>query len=182
MEWGLDAARPEHVVDLSRSVAEIETRLIKIGMTARAAGYAFPSITSLILYALATSAASTRNDATAVNASTPPSTSVIKLTQDQLMPVEMALQMVWAIPDEVLLQGDEPTSRWVADNLAGPNIEAVPDVKNRGAFGCFLALGVAIGTTLVPATKLLGLKRAIAAAGGLAKVAKLLTTGEILLQ
>lgn len=77
--------------------------------------------------------------------------------------VEELLYIVDSIPDEVLAEGDEATAEWVWEKY--PNTTVVPYWATEAA--CAGAIAWAIGSTLIPAAKILKIKRYIQRLGGL---------------
>lgn len=76
--------------------------------------------------------------------------------------IEQLLTAIDSIPDEVLAEGDEATAEWVQENLASKEI--VPYIATEVA--CAGAILWAIGSTLLPVAKIIKIKKAIKALGG----------------
>ncbi|MDO4252113.1 MAG: hypothetical protein Q4C74_02580 [Rothia sp. (in: high G+C Gram-positive bacteria)] len=80
------------------------------------------------------------------------------------------LRAIDQIPESVLLEGDEATQRWVAANLGRDLGMATPN----GFLECSGAILLAIGTTAIPAAKILKIKRYMNALGGTTEAIKIL--------
>ncbi|MBK4152473.1 hypothetical protein GWO62_04665 [Corynebacterium macginleyi] len=78
--------------------------------------------------------------------------------------VEQLLTAIDSIPDEVLAEGDEATAEWVQENLISKEKEIVPYIATEVA--CAGAILWAIGSTLLPVAKIIKIKKAIKALGG----------------
>lgn len=83
---------------------------------------------------------------------------------------EELLRAIDRIPENVLLEGDEATQRWVAANLGHNLGMATPS----GFLECSGAVLLAIGTTAIPAAKILQIKRYMNALGGTTEAIKIL--------
>lgn len=83
---------------------------------------------------------------------------------------EELLRAIDQIPESILLEGDESTQRWVTANLGYDLGMATPN----GFLECSGAILLAIGTTAIPAAKILQIKRYMNALGGTAEAIKIL--------
>lgn len=78
---------------------------------------------------------------------------------DQLVEVFSAIE---EIPDPVLDRGDEAASRWLQRRLE----EDGSVFQTQGFWGCVKAIGVALASNAIPVAKILKIKKAIRAVGG----------------
>lgn len=79
------------------------------------------------------------------------------------------------IPEDVLFQGDESTRQWVSNNLLATFPFDVNGIyKKRDYLACAGAITALIGGTLIPAAKLLKIKRLVKELGGLKEAVKLM--------
>lgn len=115
----------------------------------------------------APASAQTRSAATSAELAAPP----IPVLTDREQTVEM-LTAFEAIPDEVLLEGDAATRAWVAANLE-PKQSNTPQPR-ANFLKCSGAILVAIGTTAIPAAKILKIKRYMKALGGTKEAIKVM--------
>ncbi|KAI9150494.1 hypothetical protein HJFPF1_10262 [Paramyrothecium foliicola] len=117
---------------------------------------------------------------------------VVSVDDKSLASIEFLFDEILAIPDDVLLKGDEATDKWLAENpLSDPDlvIETAlsqrdvdvedSDVLERGigipkAIKCAAAIADLIVGHVVPASKLLKIKKLIKSVGGVKKAVKLL--------
>ncbi|MFS0704343.1 hypothetical protein AB6N23_07460 [Cellulomonas sp. 179-A 9B4 NHS] len=83
------------------------------------------------------------------------------------------LELIAAIPDSVLLQGDAAKNAWITERLVASGLSpvAVAELDGTGAvpdgfLECSGAILILIGTTAIPAAKLLRIKRLMDDLGG----------------
>ncbi|KAM0277649.1 hypothetical protein ACHAQH_005678 [Verticillium albo-atrum] len=125
----------------------------------------------------------------------------VSATEEMELALELALTEVNAIPDEVLLKGDEATNDWLIENGFRDADEDLKEDKDNGApissrsddmslailersdleargplqvAKCILAISKAIVSTAIPAAKLLRIKRYLKLLGGVRKTVLLL--------
>ncbi|MFJ2621733.1 hypothetical protein [Glutamicibacter sp. NPDC087344] len=103
-------------------------------------------------------------------------TSNLGLTVGEAQQVEELLRAIDQIPESVLLQGDEATRLWVAQNLGEKPliIGGIAVAKPAGFLECSGAILLAIGTTAIPAAKILKIKKLMDSLGGVTKAIKLM--------
>jgi len=100
------------------------------------------------------------------------------------IPLEVLLSEIESIPDEVLLAGDEVTTDWLIEHGLRQSDAVIEGSKrgilvrednnlvqleSRGFWGCVKA----IGSTAIPATKLLKIKKYVKALGGVKKAVQM---------
>ncbi|WP_226358795.1 hypothetical protein [Pseudonocardia sp. ICBG601] len=82
--------------------------------------------------------------------------------QDRVDGLTLFLERVNSVPDSVLRQGDSATQDWLRANY--------PDTgghSRASIIGCVGAIGVAVGGVLIPAAKILKIKKLVAQLGGI---------------
>lgn len=100
-------------------------------------------------------------------------TSSATLLQNEAQ-TEQLLRVIDQIPEEVLLAGDQATQRWVSVNLLHNAATPGKATTYKSFLGCSGAILATIGTTVIPAAKLLKIKRYMKALGGTTQAIKLL--------
>lgn len=90
--------------------------------------------------------------------------------------VEELLRAIDQIPESVLREGDEATRLWVAQNLQEkPSTNGgIVVAKPAGFLQCSGAILLAIGTTAIPAAKILKIKKLMNSLGGVTKAVKIM--------
>lgn len=76
------------------------------------------------------------------------------------------LEAASKIPDEVLAQGDSATQKWVSQNLLQNSASNTGGARTASFLGCSGAILATIGSTAIPAAKILRIKRYMEALGG----------------
>ncbi|WP_226360917.1 hypothetical protein [Pseudonocardia sp. ICBG1142] len=82
--------------------------------------------------------------------------------QDRIEGLTLFLERVNSVPTSVLYQGDSATQDWLRANY--PNTGGQ---SRASVIGCVGAIGVAVGGVLVPAAKILKIKKLVAQLGGI---------------
>lgn len=99
----------------------------------------------------------------------------VKTTSNNLLQspeqAEALLKVIDKIPESVLLKGDLATQQWIALNVgySGPNA-----VNPQGFLECSGTILWLAGSTLIPAAKLLKIKRYMNALGGVGEAIKIM--------
>ncbi|WP_224388980.1 hypothetical protein [Pseudonocardia sp. ICBG1293] len=82
--------------------------------------------------------------------------------RDRVEGLTLFLERVNSVPDSVLHRGDSATQDWLRANYPDSGGQSRASV-----IGCVGAIGVAVGGVLVPAAKILKIKKLIAQLGGI---------------
>ncbi|KAI9147033.1 hypothetical protein HJFPF1_13064 [Paramyrothecium foliicola] len=113
---------------------------------------------------------------------------IVSVDDKALASIEFLFDEIEAIPEEILLKGDEATEKWLAENpLSDPDsiIEhalitrdvdegAVLEARIPKALKCAAAIADLIIGHIIPAAKLLKIRKLIKAVGGKTKAIKLI--------
>lgn len=87
---------------------------------------------------------------------------------------EDGLDYIMSIPDEILLQGDEATQKWVEEHPATPATQEGQFVTYANKLACTGAILTMIAGNTIAAAKLLRIKRYIKALGGVKDAVQLM--------
>ena len=153
----------------------------------------FQLLATIVAGAFATSvlAAPSVDPELAVRANENKENEVAAVDAKSLASIEFLLDEILSIPDEVLLKGDKATDEWLAENpfsdpdLIIENALSQRDIQDeegvileRGlipkAIKCAAAIADLLIGHIVPASKILKIKKLIKAVGGVKKAVKLL--------
>lgn len=88
--------------------------------------------------------------------------------QDKAEGLTLFLERISSVPDSVLRQGDSATWDWLEVHYPETTGQSRASVV-----GCVGAIGVAIGGALVPAAKILKIKKLVAQLGGIKKAVEI---------
>lgn len=83
--------------------------------------------------------------------------------------MEKTLNVINSIPDDVLAKGDKATQEWLEKDPKAQEL-----TEEASVWGCTAAIGALLAGNLVPAGKLLKIKRLIGALGGVKKAVQLM--------
>ncbi|OLM09510.1 hypothetical protein Ae706Ps2_5972c [Pseudonocardia sp. Ae706_Ps2] len=81
--------------------------------------------------------------------------------RDRIEGLTLFLERISAVPDSVLRQGDSVAQDWLRSHYS-----VVGGQSRASVVGCVGAIGVAVGGVLVPAAKILKIKKLVAQLGG----------------
>ncbi len=82
--------------------------------------------------------------------------------QDRVEGLTLFLERIESVPDSVLHQGDSATQDWLRAHYPDAGSQSRASV-----IGCVGAIGVAVGGVLIPAAKILKIKKLVAQLGGI---------------
>lgn len=93
------------------------------------------------------------------------------LSERKAEDLQRGLTLIMAIPDAVLLQGDEATHNWIQSNVQRAQNGSI---RRANFWKCAAAIAALIASTAFPAAKILKIKKLIKALGGVANAVRII--------